>query len=68
MSNTYYSVEQILAKDFVQKLREKELQEVEVITSMRLDPLEYNYKLGKIASIREIKAEFETLIKELFPH
>jgi len=65
---TYYSVEQILAKDFIKKLKDKEDQRVEVITSMRLDPLEYNYELGKIASIREIKAEFETLIKELFPH
>lgn len=64
---TYFSVEQILAKDFVKKISDKENQEVQILTSMRLDPLEYNYKLGKIAAIREIKAEFETLIKELFP-
>lgn len=67
MSNNYLSVEQVLAKDFFKKLKDKEAQLAELLTTMRLEPLEYNYQLGRITAIRDITAEFETTIKELFP-
>jgi hypothetical protein len=66
MSNPYFSIEQLFSQDFLKSLREKEQDIKEAATSHLLSQEEYALQVGRLQAVKEIRAEFEILLKNYF--